>query len=375
MSDNAERRLHDQLSAVGTIEPSPGLADAALLQAKQRRRKGIAAIATAGAVVLAIALAVPLSVHHTAAGPSTPPPSPQQRNVVVSYQSMSSSNPYGTLMVLDPKTGKYVESKLPSSAVRSFDLVVSPDGQHYASSDGKTVGSLSDVIKGNVDGLRRVDPGQTAGSGAAWSADASRLLIPIQGVNKHFSLSGFRIYDTGTKRLGKLVRLSSDDVDSVIWAAHDTTIVGFAGTSESVHQKVEFFDLDGRLQRTVTLPAHLDALHLISPDGRYLSTGMGLFDLRTRRTVALQLPGGQQSVAPVPLGWLDDEHYAVDWKYRSGKNVEQRLLVLSNSGKLIKSITPPLGTSALPKTGGKSTGVEFVLGYAAEYPPNSGLRL
>jgi WD40 repeat protein len=371
MSDDTERQLHDQLVALGTIEPSAGLADAALREAKQRRRRGIAAIAAAAAVVLAIAIAVPLSVRHNSSGPTAPPPGPPQRNVVISYQTFARSDPDGTLTVLDPKTGKYVPGKLSTDRHAPFDvstLVVSPDGQQYASSNGKHVGTVSDVINDNVAGFHTLDTGQTAGQPASWSPDSSRLLIAIQGVNLHFSLSGFRMYDVRTKKLGSLIHLQADDVSSLAWAASDTEVIGFAG------QKLRFFDLDGKLRRTVTLPKHVDALGSISPDGRYLALATALFDLRTGRTIPLQLPR-KQEMAPAPLGWLDGDHYAVDWAASNGKSVNHRLLVFTNSGKLVKSINPPYGTSALPGTGGKSVDVEMQLGYGADYPANSGLRL
>lgn len=374
MSDDTERQLHDQLVALGTIEPSAGLADAALREAKQRRRRGIAAIAAAAAVVLAIAIAVPLSVRHNSSGPTTPPSGPPQRNVVVNYQTMSASNPDGTLIVLNPKTGRYVKSPL-SSEIKSgrapysmTNMVVSPDGRQYATSDGKYVGTLADVISGNVAGFRQLDPGHTNDEITAWSADSSQLLIPVPGVNLHFTLDGFRIYDTRTSKLGKLIHLSTDDVSSLTWAPNGSEVIGFAG------QKLRYFDLDGALQRTVTLPKHVDPSGLISPDGRYMALAQSLFDLRTGRTYPLQLPK-KQEMAPLGLGWLDDDHYAVDWESRDGKKLDHRMLVLSNSGKLIRSITPQYGTSAVPYTDGKTQPYTFALGYGADYPANSGLRL
>lgn len=371
MSDDTDRQLHDHLVALGTIEPPAGLADAALREAKQRRRWGITAIAAAAAAVLAIAIAVPLTVRHNSSGPTTPPSGPVQRNVVVSYVTYSQSDPNGTLTVLDPKTGRYVKAKIATGRHAPFDLfslAVSPDGQQYATSDGKRVGTLSDLVDGHVGRFRTLDSGQTAQQSASWSPDSSRLLIPMQGVNLHFSLTGFRLYDARTKQLGKVIRLPSDDVSSLVWAPNGSEVIGFAG------QKLRYFGLDGKLQRTVTLPKHVEPSSAISPDGRYMALAQSLFDLNTGHTYPLQLPG-KHEMAPAPLGWLDDNHYAVDWPSSSGKTVEHRLLAFTNSGKLVKSIKAPFGTSAMPGTGGKSVGVEMQLGYGADYPDHSGLRL
>ena len=376
MSDDTERRLHDQLYALGTIEPPPGLADAALDEAQQRRRRGITVIAAVAAVVLAIAIAVPLSVRHISDRPIKP--GPPQRNVVVAYQVVKSSkkDAVSTWMVLDPKTGKYVEPKLPAAVRRTTwarstfqDLVISPDGQHYATSNGKYVFTLADAISGSDTGLKQLDPGRTQTQTVSWSADSSRLLIPIQGIGHQ---QGFRIYDVRTKSLGKLVHLPARElnIDSVdlAWTDNDRSIAWFTG--DSAHPKLDFFDLDGTLQRSVSVPK--DAGPIISPNGRYLYQGKRLFDLQARRSYPLQLPSAQEVTNPEPLGWLDEEHYVVDWQ---GLNFVHRLLVLSNSGKLIKSIKPPYGTSVLPNTEGKNTSVTLLLGYGADYPPNSGLRL
>ena len=375
MSDDTERRLHDQLFAVGTIDPPPGLADAALRQAKQRRHRGITAVAAAAAVVLAIAIAVPLSVRHRSAAPAHP--TPPQRNLIVSYTTgVSKSNPGGILMVLDPKTGKYVESKLSAKSHAPFDwstLVASPDGQHYASTDGKYVGTLSDVINGNVAGFHRLDPGRTGDTALQpqWSADSSRLLIPVLGVAAVDSSVGFRIYDVRTNALGRLIRLPSKAGKVYDWYADDTGFVGFA-----VGSRLDFFDLDGRLQRTVAVPGRPDFFSIISPDGRYLSLAEDLYDLRTGHTHRLRVPPGKEITVPLPIGWLDDDHYAIDWHASTGKNQNQhRVLVLSTAGKLLKSIKLPYGTPAMPKTQGKNPLVEIQLGYGADYPPHSGLRL
>jgi hypothetical protein len=370
MSDT-ERRLHDQLYALGTIEPPRGLADAALRQAKQRRRRGATMIAAAAAVIVAIAVAVPLSMRHKASGPIKP--GPVQRNVVVAYQVVKPTKKaaLSSWMVLNPKTGKYVEPKLPAavrgSAKSPFtDLVLSPDGQHYATSDGKYVFPLADAISGSDTGLNQLNPGRTTDQSVSWSADSSRLLIPIQGIGHQ---QGFRIYDARTKTLGKLVHLPAEptNIDTVqlVWTDNDTRIAQFTGNS-----KVDFFDLDGKLQRSVSVPKEGEPI--ISPNGRYLSEGKGLFDLQTGRSYPLQLPSAQEVTEPYPLGWLDDDHYVVDWQ---GRNFDHRLLVLSKSGKPIKSIKPPYGTSALPNTQGKGTSVTLLLGYGTYYPSNSGLRL
>jgi hypothetical protein len=115
MSDDTERRLHDQLYALGTIEPSRGLADAALREAKQRRRRGATVIAAVAAAIIAIA--VPLSVRHNSLGPATPPAGPAQRNVVVADQivTFTKKTELSSWMVLDPKSGKYVEPMLPAA--------------------------------------------------------------------------------------------------------------------------------------------------------------------------------------------------------------------------------------------------------------------
>jgi sugar lactone lactonase YvrE len=165
-----------------------------------------------------------------------------------------------------------------------------------------------------------------------------------------------------------VIRLPSNDVSRLVWAGNGSEVIGFAG------HKLRYFDLAGKLQRTVTLPKHVELSSAISPDGRYMALNTALFDLTTGHTISLQLPRKQQ-MAPAPLGWLDDDHYAVDWPSSNGKTVEHRVLLFTNSGKLVKSITLPCGTSAMPGTGGKSTGVVMQLGYGADYPSNSGLRL
>lgn len=372
MSGDTERRLHDELYALGTIEPSRGLADAALREAKQRRRRGITVIAAVAAVVVAVAIAVPLSVRHVSSGPINP--GPEQRNVVVAYESWprgAAGQP--TWMVLDPKTGKYVEPKIPAAVRRvsgalskTPDLVISPDGRQYATANGKYVFTRSDAINGSAAGLRKLDPGQTRDEPVSWSADSSRLLIPIQGIGHQ---QGFRIYDARTKTLGKLVHLPAKPTDTdlvdLAWTDNDTRIAQFRANS-----KVDIFDLDGTLQRSVSVPKESEPI--ISPNGRYLSLGKGLFDLQTRRSYPLQLPSAQEVVYPTPIGWLDDDHYVVEWQ---GKDHDFRLLVLSKSGKLIKSINHPYGTSSLPNTNGKGTTVTLLLGYGADYPANSGARL
>jgi len=381
MNTETERRLHDRLTELGTIEPPVAVADGALRRAGRMRRRNIAAMATGVAAVLAIAVAVPMSLHHSGHAPAgnRPPPVTKlpPRNLVVAYHSFAGQQGGqqgdAATVVLDPKTGKYVQSRV------GFDLIASPDGQRYAAYDGTRIGTAADAVAGKDRAFRQLNIGTPGNEGASWSADSTRLLIPVDGQDGN--LAGFRIYDVDTNTLGPLAHLpkaAPGGSRSVVWGAGDKSVVTLDEDSASKDRQVRFFDLTGVPGKTIELPAaarNTAGTEQISPDGTYLVQENGaLLNLKTGQRNSPQLPGSEPGAATI-VGWRDSRHYVVAWTTKSGLSKDRRLLVLDNSGKLTRSLTPPLGTAKLPKTHGKYEWIATTLGAAAGFPTGSGFRL
>jgi hypothetical protein len=138
--------------------------------------------------------------------------------------------------------------------------------------------------------------------GVSWTADSTRLLIPI--ADNSGQPVAFRTYDLTTQSLsavGKLPAVSSRARRILAWGPDANSVVVADTQADGTAQQLRFSGLNGTAVRSETLPAGIrPALSndrwLFSPDGRYLNlvngSALDSRDGEVFRIVRVRVPSG-----------------------------------------------------------------------------------
>jgi hypothetical protein len=356
--------LRDAFEDLADSAPPPSnLARITLARARRQRivRRtvggGLAAAACAALVGLVGAVVPPSGGPDQVAAPGY-----VRRSVVTAYSGIDDDRVVGPALdyslLLNRKTGRY--DRIPYNVA-----LPSPDGSRVLVGEGDNSpahprrSGILDPTSGEVRWFpgEPDDEGLTIGPGMGeWSPDGRQILFqrgPSKRVPDDHDNDGFTLMDPETfqTRFVRVPNLLADNVigSGLVWMPDGDLLAMTAShregdTAPAVVTEIRFYDLTGRLVRTIPAGAELSPGG-VSPDGSMLAlthpeivdSPVTIVDADTGARRATFTLGSSRLI-----GWVDDGHLLmrryVDDAERTGSDDPDHLVVVDLAGRVVHTV-------------------------------------